>query len=500
MTFTQPEQRVRTGARRVPMKALAIIAALGIALVVTMGPAPASAQTTVVRECGDHYLVTHYNSDGSVKGVHKKQLSAQGTIYTAGKTWLLVEGDNGQPDRFVSDGGVLQVGPCEATRGAGVRQVPGTPTSTNLVSNINQAAVDTIGLDFNSDYAQSFRTGSNSGGYKLTSITINMKSTAAPTYTAAIHADSGGGTPNTTAVTNGTLTNPTLGTTFTNEEFSASGNGIDLDAGTTYWLVFNGDNANTTTQFTLTASNAQTGTGWGIGDDRLAGTMATTGWTTSGNPAPNVLRFTVEGYAIVKPALVSAEVNGTSLVLTFSQNLDTTSRTAARQFGIRFGGGELQRATAISISGRQVTLTVPEVRSGQVVTVSYTVPTRNPLKGSIGWAADAFSDQAVKVNTGPAYGRLPESGKVRTAVYVTYTNAAGEVEVVEVRAASADRETILDYFEDECRRTGQGDRFGNDQYCASHKLYVRQQSCASEDWRLRNPHLLATWCPEDRTW
>ncbi len=119
MTCTQPEQRVHTGARRVPMKALAIIAALGIALAVTMGPAPASAQTTVIRECGDHYTVIRYNADGSVKGVWNKQLSDQGTIYTAGKTWLLVEGDNGQPDRFVSDGGVLQVVACDTVPGAG---------------------------------------------------------------------------------------------------------------------------------------------------------------------------------------------------------------------------------------------------------------------------------------------------------------------------------------------------------------------------------------------
>ena len=104
------------------MKAAAIIAALGIALIVTMGATPASAQTTVIRECGDHYVVTRYNADGSVKGVWNKQLSAQGTIYTAGKTWLLVEGN---PDRFVSDGGAqLQVVACDAAlgAGAGVRQ------------------------------------------------------------------------------------------------------------------------------------------------------------------------------------------------------------------------------------------------------------------------------------------------------------------------------------------------------------------------------------------
>ena len=532
MTFTQPEQRVRTGARRVRA---VIIAALGIALIVTMGPAPASAQTTVVRECGDHYVVTRYNQDGTVKGVHNKQLSPQGTIYTGGKTWKLVEGN---PDRFVSDGEVLQVSPCAATLGVEVRQfqqqVPGTQQqvqSTALVSNITETAVDTTGIDFSADYAQSFRTGSNSAGYRLTSITIDMKSTAAPTYTAAIHA--GTSAPNATAVANGTLTNPTLATTFTNVEFSASGNGIDLDANTTYWLVFDGDNANTTTHFTVTGSDAQTGTGWGIGNDRLAGTMGSTGLGSVGT-GPNVFRFTVEGYAkVTPPALVSAEVTGTTLVLTYDKDLNTASRTAARQFGIKFGGGALQGATRISISGKQVTLTVPEVRSGQVVTVSYTVPTRNPLKGSNGEATAAFSDQAVTVKTGPAYGRLPASGNVRDAVYVTADNG----EVSEVGAYSADRETLWDYFESQCThlrsvsdpyrdyslfnadgrriqarngwkwvevQNAAGDvthtRAMTINECASNALYQRQAFCNNYTVGQLAPSNRDNVCPADRSW
>ncbi|MCY4615428.1 MAG: SwmB domain-containing protein [Chloroflexi bacterium] len=107
--------------------------------------------------------------------------------------------------------------------------------------------------------------------------------------------------------------------------------------------------------------------------------------------------------ARVPPALVSAEVNGTSLVLSFDKDLYTASPTAADEFWIRFGGGALHGATAISISGRQVTLTVPEVRSGQVVTVSYFYFDweTGTLMGSDGAKVDAFSDQDVTVNTGP---------------------------------------------------------------------------------------------------
>ena len=124
------------------MKAAAIIAALGIALIVTMGPAPASAQTTVIRECGGQYTVARYNSDGSAIGVWNKQLSDEGTIYTAGKTWKLVEGS---PDRFVSDGGAqLQVVPCDAALGAGVRSSHPEAQSIQIV----QGTPDTVQITF----------------------------------------------------------------------------------------------------------------------------------------------------------------------------------------------------------------------------------------------------------------------------------------------------------------------------------------------------------------
>ena len=457
MTFTQPVQRVHTGAwrvrveRAVPMKAAAIIAALGIALIVTMGPAPASAQTTVVRECGDHYVVTHYNSDGSVKGVHNKQLSAQGTIYTAGKTWRLVEGS---PDRFVSDGGAqLQVSPCDATLGVEVRQfqrqvpgtqrqVQGTQSSTTLVSNLTQNQFGQVALS--NDLALAFTTGSHSAGYTLTGVRVSMQKFAGmqPAYQATINTNTSGRPGNQVGALDTPSPSQTVG--FANQDFTASGGSIDLEANTTYWFFINSSSSTSKINVSTTDSdNEDSGgaDGWSIANKGLLRNHSATSWFST-----SALRLAVIGYATPLPALASAEVNGTSLVLNFDKDLDTTSRTAARQFGIRFGGGALQRATAISISGKQVTLKVPEVRSGQVVTVSYTVPTRNPLKDSNGVAAAAFSDQAVTVNTGPAFGRLPASGKVRDAVYVTADNG----EVTEIGAYSADRETLWDYYVSQC--------------------------------------------------
>ena len=100
------------------------------------------------------------------------------------------------------------------------------------------------------------------------------------------------------------------------------------------------------------------------------------------------------------------------MVLTFDQNLETTSRTAARQFGIKFGGGALQNATCDLNQWERGDAHSAGGESGrQVVTVSYTKPTRNPLKGTNDEEVVAISDQDVTVNTGPAYGSLPEGSE-----------------------------------------------------------------------------------------
>ncbi len=511
------------------MKAAAIIAALGIALIFTMGPAPASAQTTVIRECGGQYTVTHYNSDGSVKGVHNKQLSDAGTIYTAGKTWKLVEGS---PDRFVGAGGAqLQVIACDTTPGSGTRGigVQQAQTSSTLISNLGQDDAANAAT-FNIDTAQGFTTGGDAEGYKLTSVKISMVAFGGnqPDYKVEIWSGLGG-----SGTKLGELNKPdSLSTTFTVESFSANGDGIDLAANSTYWVVIDVVTNQPSASIKLTDSDSEDAggaAGWTINNDLRHRSVGDTVWNATHADA---MKINVIGYA--KPAsLVSAEVTGTTLVLTYDNGLDTTSRTAARQFGIKFGGGALRRATAISIGGRQVTLTVPEVRAGQVVTVSYTVPTSNPLKGSNGAKIDAFTNQPVTVNTGPAFGRLPASGKVRDAVYITADNG----EVSELKAYSADRETLWDYFESECRRlrsvsdpyrdyslfdadgrriqasngwkyvyvqNSQGDVTGTRAMyiseCASNKVYQRQAFCNNYTVGQLAPSNEDNVCPDDRSW
>ncbi len=329
-------------------------------------------------------------------------------------------------------------------QGPQAQAVQAQQTNRVLVKNTNQTNAGNLDLD--QDYAQDFTTGGNSNGYKLTSVEIeftnatsDVTSTDYRVQIANAHITSQGPKPGNAFAT---LKNPTS-LVAGNNEFTATGSGIDLDPGKTYFIFFdahkNLNTVGTPTSIRSTATDnedAGAADGWSLGDRSSRRSHSGTFWVGGAQE----VQVVVNGFIITPPAPVSAEVTGTTLVLTFDQNLDTASRPAAGQFGIRFGGGALKRATAIAISGKQVTLTVPNVRAGQVVTVSYAKPTSRPLRNTAGLASDSFSDQAVTVN----------ADQVRTAQYVTYNNADGEKEVVENRAASADLDTLLDYFRDSC--------------------------------------------------
>ncbi len=98
-----------------------------------------------------------------------------------------------------------------------------------------------------------------------------------------------------------------------------------------------------------------------------------------------------------KPSLVSASAIGTTLTLSYSEDLNTTA-PANTQFTVKVQGGAPAgfNPTSVSVSGSEVTLTVgTAVTTGQTVTVTYAKPTMNPIKDLSGKEADAFTDQNV---------------------------------------------------------------------------------------------------------
>ncbi len=399
-------------------------------------------------------------------------------------------------------------------------------TSTTLVSNIGQA--NAANFSFTVDRALPFTTGSNAAGYTLTRIDMIMRATSGqPSFSVNITEDSSG-LPGSSL---GTLKNPTLGSSFGTVQFSASGDGIDLDATSTYWMIINVHTSVTTSHVRATISDAEdsgAASGWEIGNNqRVRGHLQST-WVGSGSSA-EVAKMKVVGYANSnEPAvLTSGEINGATLVLTFDSKLDTTSVPAAGRFTIEAGGSS-HTATGISISGREVRLTVPAVKEGQFVTVSYRKPGSNPLKGGNGKAVASFSNQVVANNTQPPQGAPPLRAPI------TYTE--GE-ETREVGVFSADRDTLYNYFVSECThlksvtsdrdysqfweingrrirtqarngwkwiwvQNANGDVVGSRPMtvseCASLKLYQRQAFCAKyADRQGSNEQKL---CPTNRNW
>ena len=106
----------------------------------------------------------------------------------------------------------------------------------------------------------------------------------------------------------------------------------------------------------------------------------------------NYVEFTT---AAAPLALSTARVDGTSLTLTYNEALDTGSTPAGGDYIVRVNGS----ATAVSsvaVSGSAVTLTLATaVTTGQRVTVSYAVPTTNPVQDAAGNDAGALMNRAV---------------------------------------------------------------------------------------------------------
>ena len=148
------------------------------------------------------------------------------------------------------------------------------------------------------------------------------------------------------------------------------------------------------TEFTATADHEHSSlTGvyvWGVADDfgwRLEGQKV----TVSANLPPLVL--------------VSATVDGTALVLTYDKNLDDTSVPAASAYTVTVDGSAAT-VSSVAISGAAVTLTLATaVTEGQTVTVSYTVPSSNPVQDASGIDAAALTNEAVRNG-----GNLPATG------------------------------------------------------------------------------------------
>ena len=109
----------------------------------------------------------------------------------------------------------------------------------------------------------------------------------------------------------------------------------------------------------------------------------------------------------VRPAFVSAAVDGSSLTLTYGEALDEGSRPASGDFTVQVDGIG-RSVSGVSVSGSVVTLTLnPAVAQGDTgIRVSY-APDTNPIRDAVGNDALALSNRSV-TNTTEDPNTVPE--------------------------------------------------------------------------------------------
>ena len=282
------------------------------------------------------------------------------------------------------------------------------PITITLVSNTGKGDAGLGNLGFY-DQAQAFTTGTNTAGYTLTGVDIKFGTVAdgSISYALSIWTDAGG-SPGTSV---GALTGPASLTADTVHSYTSSG--IDLTASTSYFVVV--DSSSTTeNKLRNTRANAEDSggqSGWSIANDSVFRNRGlTTGvWTTFAESK----KLAIKGYAktdTTAPAFESAAANGTSLVITFDEDLAAAASLANGAFTVKktASGTEttvtLSTTTGPAISGKTVTLVLGTalVSTDGSVKVSYTKPatgTANKLVDAASNATATFTDQPVTNNT-----------------------------------------------------------------------------------------------------
>ena len=256
------------------------------------------------------------------------------------------------------------------------------------------------------DQAQAFTTGSDSDGYTVSSVEIAFRGTGTdPTYDVSIWSESSGSP----SASLGTLTNPdSLSAGVV--EFTTSG--INLAASTTYFVVVDvsSDGAFAIVNTRSDDEDSSLSTGWSIADNSLYRDRTSTGSWTSLEDSKKI-RINGAVNDATAPTVSSAEVNGTSLVVTFDEDLAAAANLANGAFTVkrtRAGTQEtvtLTGSPTISNDTLMLTLGNAMVYTDTDVKVSYTKPgtdSNNRLEDAAGNEVASFTDQSVANNTAVA--------------------------------------------------------------------------------------------------
>ncbi|MXX77372.1 MAG: hypothetical protein F4210_08810 [Holophagales bacterium] len=306
-------------------------------------------------------------------------------------------------------------------------------TPAVLVSNLQQTRADALVVD--KDLGQSFIVGPHD--VKLTHVEVSLEVGSAQEFTVQVDETE--------------LTGPTdLSAGWQNVRFEAPSGGLQLRAETTYYVILYVSSANgdwkvgrQNRDFTVRGANmknldSETQAQWGMGQSISR---------TSGDVfLPTVskrLMIAVHGYRPLPaatnppnppPTPESARVVRDGLTVTFSEDLDTTSRPPGGAFAVRAAGRAISGTGPARLSGRtaKVSLSIP-VAYGETVTVSYDRPPDDPLRGANGGAVASFADLRASNATLPVPPEAAfavdvpcDSGlcRARTGEHVTFTDTS----------------------------------------------------------------------------
>lgn len=181
----------------------------------------------------------------------------------------------------------------------------GAQTSTTLASNFGKTNGATFG--FGHEYGQTFSTHANAGGYKLTSLKLDVNVGAPngnqPTYKIELWSINGNGKPLTRLAT---LTNPNAIETGVNT-WTFPGGGYDAKAKTTYVVLWDVQDppGSINALFATTAINSEDSGSWPLGDEALmkAKTEGVNDWRWHSNQS---LKIQIVGYAKPAPSAAPA--------------------------------------------------------------------------------------------------------------------------------------------------------------------------------------------------
>lgn len=155
-------------------------------------------------------------------------------------------------------------------------------TATSLVSNLGQTVAAGDLLQF--DQAQAFTTGSSASVLTRVDLRIRRGSwTTSLSFSVSIHSSDSSGLPGDRL---GTLRRPAAFPSLSTAvyPFTASGNGIALDAGNTYFVVLDSGAKDFQMAWLATSSgeeDASSAAGWSIDDMALARDQASADWKSS---------------------------------------------------------------------------------------------------------------------------------------------------------------------------------------------------------------------------